>query len=262
MREKSRKTIALFVLGFTKCMIVSIVAHAADPDALWRIVHERCVPNQQLNNDPKPCIAVDLTGGEVSGHVILKDRQGATQFLLIPTAKISGIESPDILDVGAPNYFAAAWAARSEVEAAAHRALPREDIGLAINSVSARTQNQLHIHIDCLRPDVIAALRANGDAIHNDWSPLSVPLVGHTYFARQLSDRVFNTANPFQLLAEGVPGAAADMGHETLVVAGATFPDGQTGIFMLADHADLTRGDFAGGEELLDHTCKVADANQ
>src|ERR1700744_3058357 len=39
-------------------------AHAADPDALWKIVHGRCVPDQQANGKPAPCVSVSLQGGE------------------------------------------------------------------------------------------------------------------------------------------------------------------------------------------------------
>jgi CDP-diacylglycerol pyrophosphatase len=69
----------------------------ADSDALWRIVHDQCVPNERLNDDPAPCALVDLSGGEDRGFAVLKDIDGATQFLLIPTEHIIGIESPDVL---------------------------------------------------------------------------------------------------------------------------------------------------------------------
>jgi CDP-diacylglycerol pyrophosphatase len=55
----------------------------ADSDALWRIVHELCVPHERLDDDPDPCALVDLSGGEDRGFAVLKDIDGATQFLLI-----------------------------------------------------------------------------------------------------------------------------------------------------------------------------------
>jgi CDP-diacylglycerol pyrophosphatase len=36
----------------------------ADSDMLWMIVHDQCVPHEQLNDDPAPCALVDLSGGE------------------------------------------------------------------------------------------------------------------------------------------------------------------------------------------------------
>jgi CDP-diacylglycerol pyrophosphatase len=64
-------------------------------------------------------------------------------------------------------------------------------------------------------------------------------------------------ANPFRLLAEGVPRARADMGDQTLVVIAATFKDGRDGFYLLNDHVDAAKADTASGEELLDHSCAV-----
>ena len=80
-------------------------------DALWQIVNAMCVPEQTQNHDPKPCAQVDLQGGSARGFAILKDLRGETQFLLISTLRISGIESPLILAPDAVNYFADAWEA-------------------------------------------------------------------------------------------------------------------------------------------------------
>jgi CDP-diacylglycerol pyrophosphatase len=246
---------ALAGLGVVALVTIGHLAHAADPDALWKIVHGRCVPDQQANHDPKPCALVDLAGG----YALLKDIVGASQFLLIPTAKVSGMESPEILAPDAPNYFAAAWAARSAVTTALHHPLPPDDIGLAINSESGRSQNQLHIHIDCLSVPVIEALHSHVAEIGDTWSAFPVPLAGHKYVARRLDAAMLAQANPFRLLADGVPGAAADMGGQTLVLAGMTFPDGQTGAVLLADHVNRLAGDRASGEELQDHACAVAN---
>ena len=62
-----------------------------------------------------------------------------------PHARIIGIEDPQILAPSAPNYWQFAWSATRTVQALAHTALPPQDLSLAINSVFARTQNQLQI---------------------------------------------------------------------------------------------------------------------
>ncbi|XLM23387.1 CDP-diacylglycerol diphosphatase, partial [Chromobacterium piscinae] len=46
------------------------------------------------------------------GVAVLKDRNGALQYLLIPTEKVSGIESPRLLGDDAPAYWREAWQAR------------------------------------------------------------------------------------------------------------------------------------------------------
>ena len=249
---------ALGAVGIIGALAIAAGARAADPDALWKIVHGRCVPDQQANNDPKPCAALDLTGGEAGGHAILKDINGATQFLLIPTRRLTGIESPEILAADAPNYFAAAWAARAETEAAAHRLLPRTVIGLAINAATARSQNQLHIHIDCLRPDIIQTLRSQIGAVGPDWAPFPATLAGQSFLARRLDEPSLATNNPFRLVADGVPGAASDMAHQTIILAGADLPDGQPGFVLLAGRVDPAQAESGHGEDLQDHACAAA----
>jgi CDP-diacylglycerol pyrophosphatase len=227
-------------------------ATAANPNVLWQIVHDRCVPDAQTKGDPAPCARVDLAGGTA----VLKDLVGATQYLLLPTARVTGIEDPAILAPASPNYFAAAWTARDLVDQRAGRALPRDDLGLAINSIYGRTQDQLHIHIDCLRPDVIAALRDNGPSLGTNWVRFPVPLQGRSYLARRLMDDTLARTNPFALLANDVPGARSDMGKWTLVAAGITI-GGQREFILLADQADLLTGNRGVGEALQDHACAV-----
>lgn len=239
--------------GALVALLVAACPACADENALWYIVSEQCVPDQQRFHVPKPCEEVDLAGGAV----VLKDRVGGTQFLLMPTARITGIESAEILAPDAVNYWDAAWRARHFVDERAHRELPRDAIGLAINSASGRTQNQLHIHVDCMRFDVMAALRDHSDAIGPTWTKFPVPLAGHDYQAMRIDQPELGGINPFVLLADGLAGARADMARYTLVVVGES-AHGREGFVVLADRASPATGNFGSGEELQDHACAVA----
>jgi CDP-diacylglycerol pyrophosphatase len=234
-------------------------ARAADPSALWKIVNGKCVPHEQAELDPSPCSDVDLASGVDKGFVVLKDITGIGQFLLIPTARISGIEDPEILDPQATNYWDAAWRARYFVDERLHTSLPRDAVSLAINSSAGRTQDQLHIHIDCIRPDVRDALAANLNRVQGVWTPFPVPLAGHTYRSIRINQETLDGVDPFRVLADNDPQANANMGMQTLVVVGATFADGTLGFVLLDDHADLAAGDQASGEQLQDHGCAIAD---
>ncbi|HLW48247.1 MAG TPA: CDP-diacylglycerol diphosphatase [bacterium] len=257
-RRRSCAPLAASLLLWFGVGLVAPGPAQSDSNALWNIVHNMCVPNEEEHGSPAPCRLVDLRDGESAGYALLKDLAGPSQFLLIPTARISGIESPALLAPEAPNYFAAAWRAHTYVDRALRKTLPRDDIALAINSVSGRSQNQLHIHIDCVRTDVRAALRQYEGSIADRWAPLGVPLIGHAYLATRVDGEDLDGVNPFQLLADGVSGAREDMGHYTLVVAGAMFSNGRPGFVMLADHANPAAGDRASGEELQDHACAIA----
>ena len=229
-------------------------AWSADPDALWKIVHDRCAPHQQQAGDPQPCAAIDLD----HGVALLKDLVGPAQYLLIPTARIAGIESPEILAPDAVNYWDYAWADRHYVGDRLQVALPRDGLGLAINSTKGRSQNQLHIHIDCIRADVRDALRQHEAEILPTWSRLPVSFSGHTYAAMRLAMADLGAVNPFRLVADTLPGAKETMPLQTLVLIGAVFKDGTAGFYLLDDHADPAALDTGSGEELLDHDCAVA----
>lgn len=224
----------------------------ADPDALWNIVNGQCVPDQRTSADPAPCALVDLDGGESRGYAVLKDIVGATQFLAIPTERITGIESPQIIAADAPNYLADAWRARSFVEQRAGRALPRDWISLAVNAEAARTQNQLHIHIDCVRADVHQALAAHAEDVAETWAPFPVALAGRQYRAMAVRGDGLDTVNPFRLLAESLaPGDT--MAAQTLVVVGDSSADGTPGFVLVAGRADPADPDSGNGEDLQDH---------
>jgi CDP-diacylglycerol pyrophosphatase len=222
----------------------------ANPDALWGIIQRDCAGEAAPRGS---CLAVSAQAQR--RDVLLKDSHGHYQFLVLPLDRISGIESPALLRAGAPNYFAAAWNARSHTEQALGMALPRDVASLALNSPHGRSQHQLHIHVDCLRADVLAQLRRLQPVIGASWQPLPEPLRGHAYLARQLPGAEL-TANPVRLLAAHLADPA-DIGNWSLVVAGQTGPSGAPGFVLLATRLDLAAGNKASGEELQDHACAV-----
>jgi CDP-diacylglycerol pyrophosphatase len=250
-------TILLFVFAAKK--------QSSRTNALWEIVHDHCLADIQAHHNPAPCTEVDLTAGEVNGFATLKDSQGKAQYLLIPTAKITGIESLALLAPDATNYFAGAWTTTSLVDEQTHSALQRTDFALAINSVSGRTQNQLHIHIDCIRPEVRSAIDQAGSQVGMVWQKFPVKLMGHQYRAIWLPGATLDKRNPFVLLAGSLSNPALEMGSHTLVLAGAE-RNGKAGFILLDGKAPSlavavaawVKLGFGSGEELEDHTCRVA----
>jgi CDP-diacylglycerol pyrophosphatase len=227
----------------------------ADPNALWNIVHGECVPRFEAGEGPKPCEKVDLDGGVAGGVAILKDLVGVAQMLAIPTQRITGIEDPQMLAPDAPPVFAVAWSAKALVEARLGRTLPRESVGLAINSKWARSQNQLHVHVDCVAIPVMKALADYRSALDGEWRPMSVALQGRVYFARRVDSADLRDVAPLKLLADGLRGAREQMGVYSLAAIGAVF-DGTPGFVLLADEFSLEGGGHA--EDLEDHDCAVA----
>jgi len=223
-----------------------------DPNALWRIA-QLCARDQAANHMPAPCLAVDLP----AGYVVLKDRVRGPEVMVMPTSRVAGIEDPAARGPAAPNYWQGAWLARRYVEQFAGRRLPRDDVAMAINSVYGRSQNQLHIHVDCIHRDVKEALAANLARIGSAWSGFTLDLHRHRYRAMWLAGADLAGRNPFDLLADGDPAARADMGRETLVVAPVTRPDGVPGFVLLASMAEHRVGGEGHGESLLDNRCDL-----
>jgi CDP-diacylglycerol pyrophosphatase len=137
--------------------------------------------------------------------------------------------------------------------------VPRDWVSLAINSAVARTQDQLHIHIDCVRADVRAAVITHLAEIGSSWAPFPVPLAGNSYSAIEVAGENLDNVNPFRLLADGLPNARDAMGRQTLVVLGTVGASGQPGFVFLADQVYPEAGDVGAGEDLQDHTsCPVS----
>jgi len=237
--------------------VLATPAGASDPNALWHVVHDLCAVDMKVSGHPEPCLEYNRH----RGYAALKDLRGKTQILLIPTARVTGIESPKLLDAGGPNYWQAAWDARRFFEQRAGGNAPREDIGLAINSVFGRSQNQLHIHVDCVRADVKAALIAHAGDIRPEWKPLDVDLAGKRYRARRIEGAEIAPRDPFKLLAKESPEVRADMGRQTLAAIAVQSEGGKPGFVLLAAEGGTPSNIDGASETLLDHACGVLSAS-
>lgn len=223
--------------------------HSGNPDALRQIVTQQCVPNEKQNQTPLPCVDVNIQGR----YAVLKDRAGALQYLLLPSYKINGIESPLLLDAQTPNFFWQSWNARRFMSERNGSPVPDDAVSLAINSRFGRTQNHLHIHISCLRSDVRLKLNDNIATISTRWLPLPGGLRGHEYLARRVTENELVKRSPFIMLAEEVPKAREHMGRYALAMVQQS--DGA--FVLLATERNLLTLNRAHAEEIQDHQCDI-----
>jgi CDP-diacylglycerol pyrophosphatase len=244
-----------FNLTFWALAFAAVLApHAASADRmkLWQIVHDQCAPAaQKAQALPPPCLAFDPKAGDA----VITDRIGVAQLLDIPIARVTGIEDPQLLQAGAPLYFADAWRARALMAARLPTMPPREGVAIAINSEHSRTQDQLHLHVDCLRPEVAKALADYAPHFDGQWRPMTEALQGRKYWARRVDSADLAGVDPFHILADELPGARAQMGQWSLGAAPIRFGT-EPGFVLLADRAELTEGGHA--EDLQDHSCALA----
>jgi len=233
-------------------MLTSWPARAADPDALWHIVTEQCIPNSVHSGNPAPCAMVD----QKHGFVLLKDRVGVAQYLLIPIARLSGIESRELLRDHAPNYWRYAWEQRERIGAALGSSLSPEQIGVEVNSAAARSQLQLHLHMDCVRADLPGLLQVHQQDPLGRWMVLM--LDGHRYSIMRLPADALQTDDPFRLAAARSPYAASAMAAQSLLLTGARFDDGRVGFYLINMPVNFDQDEAGSAEVLLDHDCAIA----
>ncbi|SNY66750.1 CDP-diacylglycerol diphosphatase [Enterobacter sp. CC120223-11] len=225
------------------------VLNSGNPNALRHFVIDQCVPNQLQHQSPAPCESVNLRGG----YVLFKDRNGPLQYLLMPTYRINGTESPLLLNPHTPNFFWQAWQNRQVMSARHGSPVPDSAVSLTINSRTGRTQNHFHIHISCLRPDVREQLNASMPSISSRWLPLPDDLRNHRYLARRVTESELAQKSPFLMLAEEVPEARNHMGRFALAMAQQS--DGT--FVLLATERDLLSLNRASAEEIQDHRCEI-----
>lgn len=222
---------------------------AADPHKLWEITSQQCVPSMQERGRPQPCAMVDLQ----RGFVILKDLVGPAQYLLMPTRRLTGIESPELLREDAPRYWAYAWEQRWRVAQKLGRPLEDEQLGVEINSAAARSQLHLHLHMDCMRRDVAASLARHRDDPLKQWLPWHFE--GHRYWVMRLPADALQQDDPFRLAAARSTYAAANMASQSLLLTGARLADGSAGFFLVNMPANFDLQEPGSAEVLMDHDC-------
>lgn len=248
-RHLAYRMIIVLLVMVAGGLAIAAFHYKKNSDALWQIVSEKCVPGMVRQGTPAPCQRVDLQ----HGYATLKDLNGPLQYLLIPLKKISGIESPALLSPSAPNFFLFAWQARGLL--AVRRGLPIKDsaLSLAINAKYGRTQNQLHIHISCLRPDVRKRLDELAPQLVSHWRKES--LRGHQYLLRTLSVSELAQQSAFVRLAGEIPNARSEMGKYGLALA--MLPDGRLVLMAIKRNWLMLN---RSAEEIQDHGCQILQA--
>jgi len=222
----------------------------AGRDALRQVVQNQCLQNWRQHKGPAPCERVWLSSPQPDspGYAVLEDRKGGAHYLLIPLQTFTGTESGELLDPELPNYFAEAWGARDLLDKYVGHAVPRTAVGLALNEVRARDQDQFHLHIECLRPEVLDSLHAAATQISAKWSPITV--IGSTYQAMRINDASLEMTRPFDLVAQLSADARHHVENYTVLIAGMQYPEG-AGFVMLTSTGPTA-------ELLLDPGCTVA----
>lgn len=204
-----------------------------NPDALWNQV-QACLKEELL---APPCMLIDRWHRYVILHDIDPTKKDA--YLILPTFRVTGIEDPKAWIPPVAEFWAYGWEAAKRFVGK-----PAVDMGLAINSIAGRGQNQLHIHITCAKPAVRDALE--NASIPTTWKLRAFTFDGDDYDAIKVPSL---QKSPFSVLQD-LDDARHHMGAQSLAMIGSA-----DGGFYLLD-TTTTKSEKAEAEELLDETCK------
>jgi CDP-diacylglycerol pyrophosphatase len=246
------------VAGLTVATAFAAFATGLNRMVLWQVVRA-CVADFKLTGTPFPCLEVDLSGGDERGNIVLRPPL-SDDTILAPTRKIIGIEDPFLQSPGAPNYFDAAWRARTFLKGGADGQAPERDaIALVVNSAAVRGQDQLHIHVGCLLPSARFALAAAAAKVPmGEWAPIGA-VVPHTMFwGLRIRGTDLSNVEPFRLVAEAFAGKAKGSGDLTIAVAGVRV-ESDDEFLILASYAKAPGAWWpVGSDDLLYPACAAA----
>ena len=233
---------------------ILLLTGCARSDALWGVVDNLCMIHYQQTSNPAPCQQIYRIPGKDGGISIIQNPRYPYHFILVPTVALAGIESSRLLVDGTPDYFGYAWLMRYRLAAVYGKPVPDDMLGMAINSAYGRSQNQLHIHLTCLREDVRRQLLAERPYIQEQWQPLPDKLLGHQYYSRRVVQPTAMGIYPIRSLARNFHLTSPQLAEYGIAMVSTKF-DGQQGFILLATKRD--RDNRASVESLLDRDCAI-----
>lgn len=250
MTFPKRSAAALLVFG--ALLSTSLAAVDLPRGVLWRVV-QTCTLNQRTTGSPFPCLQVDLSGG----FAVLRAPFRQTHVVVMPTARLFGIEDPGLRRPDSPAYFVDAWAARHFVQEELKRPLAVDDFGLAVNSRYTRSQDQLHIHIDCTDRRAKRELAARVPTMPTDqWQANGFVFLGQSYWTRRIDKPTLQGTNVISLVDEIAP-LKAHPERVSIALLGVKLPGGNDGFVIMAGQSNIRGGGIQStGEDLLDHDCR------
>jgi CDP-diacylglycerol pyrophosphatase len=255
---RGRKTVRILLAVAVVTVSAAFAAYAMDLHrrALWQVVRA-CVADYKLTGAPFPCLEVDLAGGEERGNVVLRPPL-LNDTVLAPTRRIIGIEDPFLQWPEAPNYFDAAWRARSFLKDAGGQVPERDAIALFVNSAIVRTQDQLHIHVGCLSPYTRRMLAAAAPKVPmGEWAQIGAVVPHMTFWAYRIPGTDLASVNPFRLAAEELGAKMRSLGDLTVAVVGARV-GGNDEFLILASYAKAPHAWWPVGAANVLASCRLA----
>jgi CDP-diacylglycerol pyrophosphatase len=246
-------TLALVLMAIVATLAYWLVVDGRGQLGLRHVVENMCMPADRRLGTPFPCLEVSRSGG----WAVLHAPFDGTQILVVPLAPVTGVEDPAIRRPEAPDLWSVAWRERARVASSLGRTLHGDDIVLAINSQSARTQDHYHVHVDCIAPSVRRTLAETGASIGESWREMRLAPWSSPYRLRRIDLATLAAVRPERLIDRELKPSPGDIENLSFAVIGTTQGPSDNPELFLA--VTLGLGDIEGGhaEELIDHTCRA-----
>jgi len=241
----------------TLCLSSLVLAIAACAIATWhdpgglRLVARSCAAAHRLFGTPLPCLEVRPRSGNQVGTIVLST-PFENHILLTPALDITGLESPRLRDPGSDIYWKAAWAARHFLLDQSHGLSNHKIIGLAANSQASRSQDQFHIHVDCVKAGLTKTLLAEDQQFGNSWNLLPFYVDGQRYYGRKIREEDLAQSSLIADLIFDNPAFAKSLSELTIALIGIPGSEGRARFYALAG---LAYSPGEGAENVLDHSC-------
>lgn len=242
------------VLVLAAILVEWLVIDGRGTQGLWHVVNDMCRPIQKHTGHPFPCLEVSPDGGWAIVHAPFD----GSQFLVVPLARITGIEDPASRRPRATDLWSVAWDHRRLVGERAGRALRNDEIALAVNSQSSRTQSHYHIHVDCLDAAVRRRLAEELPGIGTDWRELRPVASVAPYRVRRIDAATLRQEPLDRLIERELKPSAAAYEDLSIALIGTTEGTAENPVFVVG--VTFGQADDEGGhaEELIDHKCRAS----
>jgi len=242
------------ILALAGCTAESVVGVlSGGRDGLWRNVQQRCLGSTAAAHPD--CAQVDRS----QGLVLYKDAIGKSHYLVIPARTMTGIDDARAWDGAGANPWAFGWAARGIVGRSLGKAVPDDMLGLAINSRASRSQDQLHIHLDCISSAARAVVNGAAGPIGTGWTTLRLEDKPVRAIFVPASAPVL-AVDPFQLVRDGTKGgAAAAPPDRGIFVTYVRERQGGAGFVVIDQPVDSAAGSNGHASDFLDRRCRLAE---
>jgi CDP-diacylglycerol pyrophosphatase len=169
-------------------------------------------------------------------------------LLVSPTAKIQGLESEELRSAEAPNLWLCAWKERNRLNALTGQHLSSNRIIMAVNSKATRSQDQLHLHLACVKRDVRGFFELQAIPQTGTWSSVHIDTLNANFFVKRLPADGLKQ-NVFRIVLNELP-APFQSRDQQLVAVVASSNKNSNGFILLVSF------DSTSAENLMDHTCQ------